>query len=105
MTHPHHNKRPALTKFQVDLTNVKFGRLTVVAYEGQTKRRNSLWTCICECGGYRRGVAYQSLMQGLTLRCLQCGMKPEGGRKGGQSKSNRSNQHIAKNQQPRNEWI
>jgi hypothetical protein len=92
---PKRQPRPTLAANQNDLTNVKFGSLTVVAYEGKTKRKNSLWTCICDCGGFRRGVAYQSLMQGLTRKCLQCGIPPEWGRHGARSKKNHNNQRTA----------
>ena len=61
------------SKYQNDLRGVRFGKLTVVAYEGKTPLRNSLWTCICDCGGTRLGVAYQSLMSGLTKACYLCG--------------------------------
>lgn len=43
-----------LTKKQshnyIDLGGQKFGKLTVVEYVGQTKKKNSLWRCRCECG-------------------------------------------------------
>jgi hypothetical protein len=33
-----------------DLTNQKFGRLTVSGYAGVDEHHHTLWTCTCECG-------------------------------------------------------
>ena len=33
-----------------DLTGQKFGRLTVISFAGQRKRRRNYWNCLCECG-------------------------------------------------------
>ena len=33
-----------------DLTNQKFGRLTVIRNTYQTKHNVYLWECLCECG-------------------------------------------------------
>lgn len=35
----------------IDITNQRFGKLTVLSYYGQTKNyRGSLWLCKCDCG-------------------------------------------------------
>jgi hypothetical protein len=34
----------------IDITGQRFGRLTVVACSGRTKRGNTIWTCRCDCG-------------------------------------------------------
>lgn len=40
-------------KFEkVDITNEKFGRLTVIKYTGKGKYHNEVWLCRCDCGNY-----------------------------------------------------
>lgn len=47
----------------IDLTGMKFGKLTVIERAGKTEKDNALWKCICDCGnpfpargtGLRRG--------------------------------------------------
>lgn len=34
----------------IDLTNQKFGQLTVIKEAGRTKNNNVIWECVCECG-------------------------------------------------------
>lgn len=34
----------------IDLTGMKFGRLTVIERAGKTKQGNALWKCKCDCG-------------------------------------------------------
>jgi hypothetical protein len=34
----------------IDIAGQRFGRLTVVACAGRTKRGNTIWTCRCDCG-------------------------------------------------------
>ena len=36
--------------YRRDLTGEKYGRLTVVMYEGRNKRNKHVWRCHCECG-------------------------------------------------------
>jgi hypothetical protein len=52
----------------IDLVGQKFGRLTVMHYAGATKKRHSLWTCVCRCG---RSVVVRgtALTNGLTRSC------------------------------------
>ena len=33
----------------IDLTGMKFGRLTVIERAGKTKQGNALWKCKCDC--------------------------------------------------------
>lgn len=42
-------------RFQ-DLTDKKFGKLTVVRYVGKVKSGQSRWLCICECGNEHEAV-------------------------------------------------
>lgn len=51
-----------------DLTNNKFGRLTVVSYAGKTKYRHSKWLCKCDCGN-EVIVSGNSLKRGHTQSC------------------------------------
>jgi hypothetical protein len=45
-----------------------FGRLTAIGYVGQTKKRNSLWACRCECGAIVI-VDGTNLTRGNTTSC------------------------------------
>lgn len=51
-----------------DLTGKRFGRLTVMGFDGFTKNRQSLWKCRCDCGGV---VSTQGndLRRGHTKSC------------------------------------
>ena len=51
-----------------DLTNNKFGRLTVINYVGKTKDRHAKWLCKCECGN-EVVVNGNSLISGHTQSC------------------------------------
>jgi len=50
-----------------DLTGRKFGRLTVVSYEGN-KNRQYFWRCVCECGN-ETVVRQYNLLAGRTKSC------------------------------------
>ena len=52
-----HNLRAGHTKScgclkvpRAELTGQRFGKLTVLGYEGRTKQGQSKWRCICDCG-------------------------------------------------------
>lgn len=45
----------------IDLTGMKFGRLTVIERAGKTKQGNALWKCKCDCGN-------ETIVRGTTLR-------------------------------------
>ena len=56
-----------MTGRHTDLTGMRFGRLTVVAYDGHRGKRN-YWTCACDCGG-TAVTSSGSLMQGHSQSC------------------------------------
>ena len=60
-----------MAKF-TDLTNRKFGKLTVVSRAESLILANgkprTMWLCVCECGN-RTVVSSQSLIQGTTVSC------------------------------------
>jgi hypothetical protein len=51
-----------------DITGQRFGRLTVVSYQGKSKKRISLWLCDCDCG-CTRIVLSSNLRNGHTKSC------------------------------------
>jgi hypothetical protein len=57
-----------MTQF-IDLTGQKFGRLTVVASVGMSKRRNMIWLCRCDCGKKIEVKRPYQLKNGHTLSC------------------------------------
>lgn len=46
-----------------DLTGERFGRLVVASYKGQNSYKNSVWVCLCDCGGCTE----------TTTKCLRAG--------------------------------
>ena len=52
----------------LDLTNKRFGRLTVIKYVETDKNRKKLWLCKCDCGN-KKIVAASALRRGLTISC------------------------------------
>ena len=52
----------------IDLTGKKFGRLVVAGYHGRSQRGNSIWACVCECGGTINAKT-SSLTSGKTVAC------------------------------------
>lgn len=58
-----------------NLVGRQFGRLTVIAFSGKNTFHNTKWMCLCECGGIRDNVLYQSLISGRTV---SCGCAPRG---------------------------
>jgi hypothetical protein len=52
----------------IDVTGLRFGRLTVVACAGRTKRGNTTWTCRCDCGN-EKIVQASHLRSGSTMSC------------------------------------
>ena len=55
-----------------DLTNSKFGRLTVIKYLGQKlntpRKGKQIWLCKCDCGNYIKAVG-DELIRGHTTSC------------------------------------
>lgn len=56
-----------MSKF-IDLTNKKFGRLTVIKRVENAKDGHAQWLCKCECGNYKI-ICGRSLQKGVTLSC------------------------------------
>lgn len=52
-----------------DLVGIKFGRLTVLNYNGKNKSGNSMWICQCECGNITKPIVGSSLKSGKTQSC------------------------------------
>lgn len=51
-----------------DLTGRKFGKWTVIGFEGLNSRKESRWLCKCECGT-ERVVSRRGLAQGQSKSC------------------------------------
>lgn len=51
------------------LLNRRFGKLTVLAHAGKNAYHDSLWLCLCDCGGVKEKVLYGSLVNGRTRSC------------------------------------
>lgn len=52
----------------VDLTGKKFGYLTALRVVGETKWRNKIWECRCECGKLKN-IPSSKLIQGRATNC------------------------------------
>lgn len=52
----------------IDLTGLRFNRLTVIEFAGTNERRESFWKCKCDCGN-ETTVRSQSLKSGITKSC------------------------------------
>lgn len=52
----------------IDLTGMRFGRLTVIERAVSTKKSNASWLCKCDCGN-TRVVHGHSLRSGHTVSC------------------------------------
>lgn len=53
---------------RLDLTGMKFGRLTARSFSHVDQHRKVHWFCICECGG-NKTVMTRSLRAGKTVSC------------------------------------
>ena len=51
-----------------DLTNKRFGKLTVIQKVGQNNKNNFLWLCQCDCGN-TKVIASTNLISGHTQSC------------------------------------
>ena len=71
-----------------DITNKKFGRLTVICESGRNQSREVLWKCKCECKNEVL-VTYTNLNKGYTKSCgcLQKEMVSESNKTHGDSKT------------------
>lgn len=63
-----HHFLGVFTMKRKDITGQKFGRLTVVRYEGAAKNGNATWLCQCDCG-QRTIVDGYRLRKGATTSC------------------------------------
>lgn len=52
-----------------DLTRLKFGRLTVLAFAGRNSRKLVEWECVCECGASGIVATSTALTGGHKLSC------------------------------------
>lgn len=52
----------------VDMTNERFGRLTVISYTGKNINGNAVWLCKCDCGNTKE-VSRSCLVHGNTKSC------------------------------------
>lgn len=52
----------------IDMTGLRFGRLTVVGREGKTKHGSIIWTCECDCGKLTRSTR-TNLVRGNMKSC------------------------------------
>lgn len=62
---------------RIDLTNRRFGRLTVIGFAGVAKNGNALWNCQCDCG--QKIVADGYLLRKGNTRSCGC-LRRERGR-------------------------
>jgi hypothetical protein len=53
---------------KIDMTGLKFGRLTVIEESGRTDRGMVIWRCICDCGN-EVSIPGKSLRQNNTRSC------------------------------------
>lgn len=52
----------------IDLTNMKFGRLTVISRAVNDPRNKTLWKCYCDCGK-EKTVRASDLRSGRVVSC------------------------------------
>lgn len=50
---------------RIDISNQKFGKLTALSYNAETRK----WRCRCNCGSPIKEVAYRHLKSGATQSC------------------------------------
>lgn len=53
---------------RIDISGMRFGRLTVMEFVGQSKDKRAVWKCICDCGK-TVNVIGKSLRSGNTKSC------------------------------------
>lgn len=57
-----------ISKHVIDLTGRKFGKLTVIKFNGINRLHSSLWECLCECGKMTEVIA-ANLKNSITRSC------------------------------------
>ena len=60
-------RRSRISHARVDLTDQRFGRLTMLRYF-DTRTKVTYWLCECDCGN-QKAIAGKSLRTGLTKSC------------------------------------
>ena len=66
------NKNCGCNKMQYDLTNKKFGKLTVLKRaDKKTKHGDAYWECICDCGNICIRDSY-NLRNNIMPKCNEC---------------------------------
>lgn len=53
---------------RIELSEMRFGRWTVIAYDGPNHLSQPSWRCVCDCGTFRVVVG-QALRSGKTKSC------------------------------------
>lgn len=56
-----------MAKF-IDITGMRFGRITVIDLHGVSKHGKKIWNCICDCGTQKK-ILSGSLLSGRTKSC------------------------------------
>lgn len=52
----------------IDAGGMRFGRLTVIGYDGRDGRSENKWICVCDCGRLKT-IVWTSLRTGRTRSC------------------------------------
>lgn len=52
-----------------DLTDLKFGNLTVIRRDGSNKHKKAMWLCRCDCDGNEKSYISSHLINGNTKSC------------------------------------
>ena len=52
----------------IDLTGQRFGKLTILAKQGSTKNKKTLWLCLCDCSNIVT-IQGDNLKAGITQSC------------------------------------
>lgn len=64
---PKHSMLPQKTK-QLELSGMRFGKLTAIEKVGKDKKNAVLWNCLCDCGN-KKIVSSTSLRGEITRSC------------------------------------
>lgn len=65
-----------------DITNQKYGRLTVIRAVGQNRESRWKWECLCECG--KTTISYKNQLENAGKKeCLDCARKGKNATHGG----------------------
>jgi len=53
----------------LDITGIKYGRLTALKVGPRTRRGRATWLCQCECGSMPKAIDRHQLISGRTISC------------------------------------